>query len=222
MNANDKWEQPLISVDVVAVKLDKISRELCIFVGQRNFEPNKGDFALPGVLLLPGERAMDAAHRALSTKVQIPDSEVVVLRDIGIVDNPDRDPRGPSLSVVVLAIVDNDFNVDDENVKMLTLKALEETALPFDHGSIIKKALSSLDSLLMTDKEITKALLGQEFTTTELHSAFAQLHSISGSIVSIPDLSNLSRSLKSNPWVSQSLTSLTSKSKGRPASTWSF
>jgi 8-oxo-dGTP diphosphatase len=222
MNENAKWEQPLISVDVVAVKLDKASRKLNIFVGQRQFEPNKGEFALPGVLLLPNERAMDAAQRALTAKVEIPSTAVVSLHDVGIVDNPDRDPRGPSLSVVVLAIIDNTYQTEVENVKLITPETLSAKELPFDHNSIITKALSSLDSLLMTNKEVTQALLGNVFSTTELHAAFSQLHALSGSTVSVPDLSNLSRSLKSNPWVSQSTISSTGKTKGRPASTWSF
>ena len=219
---NREWEQPLISVDVVAVKLNKVTRELNVFVGKRQYEPNKGKLALPGVLLLPNERAIEAAQRALDAKVSIPASAVLTLRDVGIVDNPDRDPRGPSLSVVMLAIVDNDFEVDDEKAQLFTSKELETTELPFDHNSIVRKALGYLDSLLMSDKEATKSLLGEVFKTTELHTAFVELHSISGSTASIPDLSNLSRTLKSNPWFESQTAEASTRPKGRPASAWGF
>lgn len=216
-----EWEQPLISVDVVPVKLNKLTREINIILGKRKFEPAKGEAALPGVLLLPNERATEAAMRALQSKVSIPEDEVAFLKDVGIADNPDRDPRGPSLSVVMLAVVNNSFNPEDEDVEVLTLKDFSSKTLPFDHSAIVVKALKYLDSLLMTDREASKAFLGAEFRTTDLHAAFTELHHVSGSTVSIPDLSNLSRTLKSNAWLATSTTTSTG-TKGRPASSWVF
>lgn len=222
MSGNENWEQPLISVDVVPVKLNKATRQLEVFVGKRQFEPNMGDFALPGVLLLPNERAHEAAFRALETKTSIPQSAITVLRDVGIADNPDRDPRGPSLSVVMLALVDNDFVVDSPNVNIVTVANLDTTALPFDHATIIRKALTYLDSLTMSDKEATRGLLGNIFKTTDLHASFTELHSVSGSTAAVPDLSNLSRTLKNNLWFESTTVKETPKAKGRPASGWGF
>jgi len=220
------WDQPLISVDVIAVKLDKADGNLKAFVARRANEPFKGEFALPGVLLSPHERITEASYRALEDKVKIPNDQVRTLRDIGVSDNPDRDPRGATLSIVNLAIVDNDYVSDDEDVKLLTVAEMEEAQLPFDHSNLIRKALVQLEALLMNDKGVSKALLGEEFRTTELYGIYSQLNSLIPDIARVPDLSNLSRSLKSTSGItskpSESLTASNSTGRGRPSSVWTW
>ena len=220
------WEQPLISVDVVAVKLDKKEGQLKVFLGLRKFEPFKDAYSLPGVLLSPHERVIEAAHRAVITKVLIPDSAIRTIRDIGISDNPNRDPRGATLSVVNMAIIDSDFDaVGTEDVKLVSIDDISAEDLPFDHENLVLKALTQLGALLMNDKEISKALLGDEFKTTELYDVYASLWSFMPSVITAPDLSNLSRRLKTTRGITaksaESTTSLTS-SRGRPSSSWTW
>jgi 8-oxo-dGTP diphosphatase len=221
-----KWDQPLISVDVIAIKLDKQEGKLKVFLGLRKFEPFKGTYSLPGVLLSPHERVAEAAQRAVNTKALVLDSAIRAIRDIGISDNPDRDPRGATLSVVNLAVIDSDFTVSNsEDVKLVAIDEINAGDLPFDHENLLLKALTQLGSLLMSDKEVSKALLGDQFRTTELYDAYADLSSALPDVIAAPDLSNLSRRLKTTKGIAaksaESVTSLTS-SRGRPSSSWAW
>ena len=57
------WQQPLVSVDVVALSWsDDVLR---FALHERQNEPFAGAAALPGVLLLPGETLVAAVHLSL-------------------------------------------------------------------------------------------------------------------------------------------------------------
>lgn len=227
MKSESKWDQPLISVDVVPVVFDATKRTLSIALGRRQYEPNKGEFALPGVLLLSGERASDAAVRALEAKLGVNADSVRLIRDIGVSDNPERDPRGPSLSIVYLAVLDNVKETDD--LVLHDIKKISEDTLPFDHNSISKRAIETLSSLILTDKVATKAVVGQVFRTTELFSVISELYLATGGLGVAPDRSNLSRRLRGTEWFSrvepthpESSSISSSTSKGRPSTPWVF
>jgi len=218
------WEQPLISVDVITVKLDKSDGHLKIFLGLRKNEPFKDTYALPGVLLSPHERVSEAATRAVTSKALIPEDKIRAVRDIGISDNPDRDPRGATLSVVNIAVIDSSFDVNgSDDVKLVNVADIADLGLPFDHENLVLKALAQLGSLLMTDAEISKALLGDEFRTTELYDTYNDLNLVLPATVAKPDLSNLSRRLKTTRGITAKPvdeTSLTASGRGRPSSVW--
>jgi len=216
------WDQPLISVDVVPIRLNKANKSIEIFLGRRQYEPSKGEFALPGVLLSPHERVAEAAQRALNSKVSASESVVRLITDVGIADNPDRDPRGATLSIVNLAILGDEYAPQDEDITSIIVSDLADTKLPFDHNGLVAKALSQLDALLMNDKDASKALLGDTFRTTDLYSAFVELNKVTKSTSSVPDLSNLSRTLKNSPWLVAQVGLTSSTGKGRPSSQWAW
>src|SRR3546814_10554338 len=74
----------------------------------RQAEPYTGQLALPGVLLGAGERLQDAARRAVTTKLGIPDEKILVSGQLTVFDEPNRDPRGPTLSVTMWAVISSD------------------------------------------------------------------------------------------------------------------
>lgn len=240
-----QWEQPAISIDTVPLQLDKKEGHLKTFIARRKYEPFKGDYALPGVLLSPHERVSEAAFRALTTKASFEISDIKALKVIGVADNPDRDPRGATLSVVNIAIVDNNYAPEDDIVKSLRLNGYQHTALPFDHSNLIRKTVEELHSMFLLDLTVSKALLGDTFRTTDVYNVYREMSAILENDDIIPDLSNLSRNLRNmqhiekvNKTTETSFDSLvnyssvtavtdsgdyiTSSGRGRPASLWSW
>lgn len=216
------WEQPLVSVDVVPIRLNKSTRQIDVFLGRRKNEPYLGELALPGVLLSPHERVNEAGIRALTEKLEASVEDVRFVKDVGVADNPDRDPRGATLSIVHFAVLGDDYVVNESIVEAISLHDIKATSLPFDHNALIEKALAQVDAFLMVDKDTSKAVLGDTFRTTDLYVAFTELHKVTNSPTGIPDLSNLSRSLKKSDWLRSEEAPRTSTSKGRPASQWAW
>ena len=93
----------LVSVDVLALHFDRTSRQVKLGVTIRQWAPFAGQPALPGVLLGDGERLKDAALRALTGKLQLAPATVSGIGQVVTFDEPNRDPRGPTLSVAMWA-----------------------------------------------------------------------------------------------------------------------
>ncbi len=200
------WEQPLISIDTIAVQYNKDCKELRVLVGKRKFEPFIGELSLPGVLLLPEERVLEASVRSLKSKVHVEDAKFIRhLQDVGVSDNPDRDPRGATLSVVILAILDDTYEIekDDEIVHWVNISSLDKTKLPFDHANLIRKALGELERSFFVDKELTKSLLGVEFSTGAVATIFKALLGATGSGANELNGTNLARKIRLTGWVNQ-------------------
>jgi 8-oxo-dGTP diphosphatase len=226
------WEQPLISVDVIPVRLDKVNQRLNIVLAKRLYEPFLGVNALPGVLLTPSERVSEAAMRALESKAGIHETQVKLLTDVGVSDNPDRDPRGATLSVIFLAVLDSDTVISKEGVHEVDVTTLGSTSLPFDHANLIHKALVALEERLFEDKQTTQALMGTTFKTKDVQVAYTSLATVTNRREE--NQSNLSRKLRLTGWLTEAssessaqtftanLTSTSSGRRGRPSVSWSW
>ena len=97
----------LVSVDVLALRYNPQLRRVEMATKPRTTEPFLGKPALPGVLLQEGERLAAAAHRAVTTKVGF---DVSALGQLTVFDQPNRDPRGYSLSVAMWAVGDGEVS----------------------------------------------------------------------------------------------------------------
>ena len=105
----DGVDQSLVSIDVIALRFGNPEPGMLRFaVTPRQAEPYTGQLALPGVLLGAGERLQDAARRAVTTKLGIPDEKILVSGQLTVFDEPNRDPRGPTLSVTMWAVISSD------------------------------------------------------------------------------------------------------------------
>ena len=230
----NQWDQQNISVDVVPYVMDHSTNTLKIALTTRTFEPFKVEQALPGVLMIGSERAGEAATRALKTKI---DSNVNIkyLKDIGISDIPNRDSRGPSLTIIMLAVIELGSDIS-ENIKLIPASEAANLSLPFDHHTIIERTNQYVDQNILQDKQITEDLLGDGFSTKAVYGVLEEVHT--GKYNSL-DKTNLSRRLKTFGYVqkredgslvqplnaSSSFSSLTSSissstSKGRPSNKW--
>ncbi len=211
--------QPLVSIDVVPFRYDAARGQLLVTLGARLFEPFKGALALPGVLL-GHERVDDAARRALRTKVGVEGAPV--LRDVGVFDNPDRDPRGPTLSITKLAAVAPPSPAEHLTVAQRPVE--EARGLPFDHDAIVRRAAVALSEKLWADKDLTRSLMGESFTSRDALMVQRRLNQVVG-----PDheadlnASNMQRRIRSTGWVRRAGTASSSSAKGgRPPVTWAW
>lgn len=218
------YPQPLISVDAVPVLIDK-DQKLKIVLGKRQYEPYINDLALPGVLLGVTEKLEEGVYRALQTKTFITPENIKGLHNIGAFDSTDRDPRGATVSIAYLALLNSDTPINGETTSIIPAETLykKETILPFDHNDIIIKALNSLEELLFSSKTVTHNLLGDTFNSKKVKTIIQQLSTLTGNHHNDLFLANLTRNLRSTGWLTQATQpEQTTPNRGRPSNTWTW
>lgn len=98
-------QQSAVSLDVVALRFGADDTTVTFAVAPRQWDPFAGELALPGVLLGRGERLAVAAHRAVHSKLGVPDDTILAVGQLVTFDEPNRDPRGPTLSIAMWAVL---------------------------------------------------------------------------------------------------------------------
>ena len=143
--------------------------QLCVLLWQRAEPPFPGLWALPGGLLLPGERLGTSASRHLAAKVDI--AEIAHLEQLETRSDPFRDPRERVLATAYLALVTAGAqprlpaDTSWHPVDSLPLCA-------FDHESIIGSARERLRAKL-SYTNIGFALAPPTFTIAQLRDLYA-------------------------------------------------
>lgn len=200
-----------VSVDVLPLRFDHSTREVMLATYRRPVEPFEGHLALPGVLLLRGERLQQAGLRALR-KVGARKSRVRGLGQLVTFDEPNRDPRGPTLSITLWA------GLNDEPAPNAEWMPLNEVAeLGFDHNQIVERLAPRLAGMLWSafDPAFTRALTGETFTAGDAVALTASL------LGKEPDRGNLNRTLAAMPGLERT-TEKVMRSTGRPGAVWAW
>ncbi|WP_159600531.1 NUDIX domain-containing protein [Agromyces humi] len=210
--------QPLVSIDVVPFRYNRAGGVVEVVLGRRQFEPAAGALALPGVLLLSGERIHEAAARALKSKVGVPGTRVAATGEVGAFDTPGRDPRGPTLSVTRFAIVDEHW-VPHGNAEAIAIAHVK--GLPFDHDNIARLAARRVLEKLWTDEAIAKPLLGATFDTVDAAIVNDQLAAAAIPPGAPLSTANLARTLAKTEWVTDT-GELGASRGGRRPKVWQF
>jgi 8-oxo-dGTP diphosphatase len=200
----------LVSVDVLALHFDQRSRHIELGVAARAQDPFRGQLALPGVLLGLGERLRDAALRALTGKLGVPPEAVTGIGQLVTFDRPNRDPRGPTLSIAMWAGVAQPA----ESAVWTSLDQLPELA--FDHQRIVQDCRALLAGALWRDIELSRALTGRRFPTADALDITATL------VGRPPDRGNLNRTLRAIPGLHRTQERVAARSTGRPAAVWEW
>lgn len=206
-------EGPAISADVVPL-LVAPDGTVKVLLARRRFEPDLGELALPGVLILAGETVTDACYRALETKAGVAASTVTALRMAWLADSPVRDERGHTISVSYLAVVDDPAAADLDGNEAFEPSAVP-SGLPFDHDVIITEVLGRAHDWLWNEKDpLARHVLGDSFTGTQASALTTCFDPTFNS-------RNGVRFLKSRPFLRrQDETKATER--GRPPATWEF
>lgn len=199
-----------MSVDVVALRFDPASRHVVVAIHRRGWAPYAGRLALPGVLLGAGERIRDASLRALA-KVGATADDVTATGQLVTFDEPNRDPRGPTLSIATWATVSRAL---PEPATWHPVRELPYLA--FDHARIVADVLPRLAAALWRDLDLTRGLTGPDFTASD---AVDLARELSGAD---PDRGNLNRTLAAVPGLQRTDERRSVKGTGRPSVVWSW
>jgi 8-oxo-dGTP diphosphatase len=132
-----KYPRPAVTADCVVITREFEPRVLLI---QRGADPYKGCWAFPGGFMNMDETTEECAIRELEEETGL---KVTTIHQIGAYSKVDRDPRGRTITVAYLAIIDEPVAVsgqdDAAKAEWFPLFALPELA--FDHADIMKDAI---------------------------------------------------------------------------------
>jgi len=132
-------ETPLLTVDIIIRLLDQPGSPL-VLIERKHPPPG---WALPGGFVDPGEMLEQAAVREAREETGL-DVRLQLL--LGCYSDPQRDPRGLTVSAVFVAEASGEPRAADDAkaIKLVTLENLPQLA--FDHGLILADYRHYLDS----------------------------------------------------------------------------
>jgi len=154
----------------VAVVIFTVRRgELSALLIHRAAEPYAGCWALPGGLLLPGEKLDQAAARKLTGETGVAD---VYLEQLYTFDAPPVDP-GPRAIVAYFALVDESRVTLAERTSWQPAwcRIADLPDLAFANNAIVAYALQRLQAKLGYSN-VVYALLPERFTLTQLQRVY--------------------------------------------------
>ena len=133
-----KYPRPAVTADCVVITKEAEPKVLLI---ERGADPYKGCWAFPGGFLNMDETAEQCAIRELEEETGLMVEE---LKQIGTYSKVDRDPRGRTITVAYLAVVESPMKVkgqdDAAKAQWFPIDALPELA--FDHDEIMSDAVT--------------------------------------------------------------------------------
>ena len=134
-----KYPRPAVTADCVVITNEPQPKVLLI---QRGAEPFKGAWAFPGGFMNMDETTEQCAIRELEEETGL---KVAKVHQIGAYSKVDRDPRGRTITVAYLAIIDSPENVigQDDAAKAEWFPITELPHLAFDHYDIMKDAITA-------------------------------------------------------------------------------
>jgi len=137
MSYTYKYPRPAVTADCVVIA--QATREVLLI--QRGIEPFKGCWAFPGGFMNMDETTEQCAVRELEEETGL---RLSSLRQVGTYSKVDRDPRGRTITVAYLALIDAPASVtgqdDAAQAQWFPLSALPPLA--FDHAEIMQDAIS--------------------------------------------------------------------------------
>lgn len=164
-----------ISVD--SVIFGYTEGELKVALIERKKNPFIGMWAIPGGFMEGNETVEETALRELKEETGIQD---VYLEQFHVFNKPGRDPRGPTITIALFALINSDqchLIASEDAAKAKWWPAYEIPPLAFDHNEIYAKALEALRSALRT-RPLAFELLPKEFPLSNLQDLYEQVFGI--------------------------------------------
>lgn len=145
MSYTYKYPRPAVTTDCVVFTKEEEPKVLLI---QRGNEPYKGCWAFPGGFMNMEETAEECAVRELKEETGL---TVTRIQQIGAYSKVDRDPRGRTVSIAYLAIVDAPTAVSgmDDAAKAAWFPLSSLPDLAFDHQDIMTDAIAFFNKYIL-------------------------------------------------------------------------
>jgi len=161
-----------VAVDLIVLTLR--DGALNVLLIQREDEPHRGAWALPGGFVQLGEDLDGAAYRVLADEASL-GSGAVHLEQVRTFGAPGRDPRGHVVSVAFMALganlPDPRRGEDVADARWWAVEELADVTLAFDHATVLESAIERARSKLeYTTLAVT--FLPEEFTVSQLRGVY--------------------------------------------------
>ena len=138
-----KYPRPAVTADCIVITKEADAKVLLI---QRGDDPYKGCWAYPGGFMNMDETTEQCANRELEQETGM---KVTGLHQIGAYSKVDRDPRGRTVTVAYLVVIDKPLPVigqdDAAQAEWWPLSSLPKLA--FDHDEIMAEAIALYNKL---------------------------------------------------------------------------
>ena len=139
-----KYPRPAVTADCIVMTSEEEPQVLLI---ERGSEPYKDCWAFPGGFLNMDETTEQCAIRELKEETGL---ELTEVHQIGAYSKVDRDPRGRTITVAYLTVIDKSLPVigqdDAAKAEWWPLSSLPQLA--FDHDEIMADAIVLYNRLL--------------------------------------------------------------------------
>ena len=156
-----------LTADAVTLGFD--GKDLVVLLVERANDPCRGQLALPGGFMEPGERLERTALRELEEETGVVGEHA---EQLGVWDAPDRDPRGRTISVAFLVMVrlqDAQPRAASDAAAVRWLPVRRAKRLAFDHDEMLRAGLDRV-SAEATTSLLGAELLPQKFTLSQLQA----------------------------------------------------
>jgi 8-oxo-dGTP diphosphatase len=134
------YKKPSLTVDAVI-----ICKDSSIVLIKRKKDPYKDSWALPGGFVEYGETVESAILREVKEETGL---EIDLCGIVGVYSDPERDPRGHTVTICYLALKTGGELKADTDASDVTCIPKSETTklkLAFDHDLIIKDAFKIIE-----------------------------------------------------------------------------
>ena len=160
-----------MKITVDAVVFAYLNNELNVLLIERNFDPFKNQYALPGGFINENETAIDAVLRKLKEETNV---ESDYLEQLYTFTDLNRDPRGRIITIAYYGLINPNkhdliSNIHAKKVKWQSINELnfQKIKLGFDHNCILEYALTRLRNKIQYEP-IGFELLPKYFTMSQL------------------------------------------------------
>ena len=138
-----KYPRPAVTADCIVITREAEPKVLLI---QRGGEPFKGAWAFPGGFMDMDETTEQCAIRELEEETGLHVSDI---KQIGAYSKVDRDPRGRTITVAYLTIIDEPIAVtgQDDAAKAEWWPVDALPPLAFDHDEIMADAMQLFNQI---------------------------------------------------------------------------